>query len=193
MTMPQPKSGMDDASPSKTRRDSLKKIVARLSVEEALNTGQRAELRRLDPRGRLLEPALHYLLARYAPDLPVEDDATMRAWGLLVHVLALAAPDALRPEPLGRALQEAGWKEGRLVNLLDADLDGLADHLPRAVRFLVGKGRRLSADDAADLVFSRLDQSHFEDGEAQADRVRRRIAADYYRAEARSERTVADA
>lgn len=184
----------EQASPRKTRRDRVNDIVGRLSIEESLNTGQRAELRRLDPRGGLLEPALHYLLARYAPDLPVEDDATMRAWGLLVHVLALAAPDALRgAEPLGRALQEAGWKEGRLVNLLDADLDGLADHLPRAVRFLVAKGQSLNARDAADLVFSRLDEGRFEDGEAQADRVRRRIAADYYRAEARSQRIVADA
>ena len=177
-----------------TRRESIDKLVDRLSVEEALGTGQRAELRRLDPRGALAEPALHWLLARHVPDLAVEDDATMRAWGLLVHALALAAPDCLRgAEPLGRALQTAGWKEGRLVNLLDAGLDGLPDHLPRAVRFLVAKGQRLDARDAADLVFSRLDECRIGAGEEMAERVRRRIAAHYYRGEARAERDGAPA
>lgn len=183
MTQPEPVGpAVPNARPS--RRDAAEKIASLLAREEALGTGARAELRRLDPRGALAQPALHRLLARYVPELPIGNDDVMRAWGLVVHALALAAPDNLSgAEQLGRALQAAGWKEGRLVNLLDADLAGLPDHLPRAVRFLVTKGQRLKARDVAELVFSRLD-----DDEGQADRARRRIASDYYRAEMRAER-----
>ncbi len=182
MKQPEPAApATPDARPS--RRDAAGKIAALLAKSEALGTGPRAELRRLDPRGALAQPALHRLLALYVPDLPVGNDEVMRAWGLVVHALALAAPDNLTgAEPLGRALHAADWKEGRLVNLLDADLEALADHLPRVVRFLVAKGQRLRARDVADLVFSRLD------AENRADRVRRQIASDYYRAELRAER-----
>lgn len=166
-----------------TRRDSVANIAARLSNQDALGTGDRAELRRLDPRGALAQPALHRLLARHVPEKWTRSDEDMRAWGLIVHALALAAPDSLRgAEPLGRALQAADWKEGRLVNLLDATFDELADQLPRAVRFLVARGQRLHAEDAAELVFSRL-----ADDEGRGERVRRRIAGHYYRAEAKAE------
>ena len=194
MTRPQPETAGTDPKPEPSRRDSVGKIAALLAQADALGTGARAELRRLDPRGTLAEPALQRLLARYVPEPAVRDVEAACAWGLVVHVLALAAPDALHgAEPLGRALQAADWKEKRLVNLLDADLDGLADHLPRAVRFLVARGQRLSAPDAADLVFSRLDEKRHGDGEARAEAVRRRIASDYYRAEARAEKAAAEA
>lgn len=186
MTTRQPEPAPD---PAPSRRDSVGRIAALLAQPEALGTGPRAELRRLDPRGALDEPALQRLLARYVPEAWVREDAAAQAWALLVHALGLAAPDSLRGAgPLGRALHDAGWKEGRLVNLLDATLHDLADHLPRAVRFLVARRERLNAQDAADLVFSRLDQD-----DDRADRVRRRIAADYYRAEAKAERPAADA
>lgn len=156
------------------------RIAARLAAQD-FGTGPRAELRRLDPRGALSEPALHRLLARHVPDewLPGRG---LRDWALTIHALALAAPDDRRAgERLGAALQGAGWKEGRLVNLLDATPDDLPDHLTRAVRFLVAKGKALDGRDLVALVFTAAS------GSERRDSVRQRIASDYYRAEMRAE------
>jgi CRISPR type I-E-associated protein CasB/Cse2 len=97
--------------------------------------------------------------------------------------MALAAPDALRATArFGSVLFAAGFKEGRLVNLLDATSDELLTVLPRAVRFLVSRGQALNVFALADLVLS-ADQG---DG-GWSESVRQRIAQDYYRAEARKD------
>ncbi len=156
-------------------------IVGRMAAalaDEHFGTGPLAELRRLDPTGPLNQPALHRLLTRHVPEDWVRGEA-LRPWTLVIHCLALAAPDLLLGQArLGAALFDAGYKEGRFVNLLDASPTELLDRLPRAVRFLAHKGGRLHGPQMADLVLVRHDQSpaHF-------DELRRRIAADYFRAE----------
>ena len=168
------------AAPPPTRGQVVGAIATRLAAED-FGTGPRAALRRLDLRGELTEPALHRLLAQHVPEAWLTGEG-LRAWALLIHALALAAPDnLLGSEGLGTALQAAGFAEIRFVNVLDATSDELLDRVPRAVRFLVAKGQSLNGFQLADLIFSR----HSAD-ERWAERVRQRIASDYYRAERRA-------
>jgi CRISPR type I-E-associated protein CasB/Cse2 len=156
-------------------------IIANRLSGEGFGTGPLAELRRLDPAGPLSEPALHRLLTN-VPEAWLKGDG-LRRWALIIHVMALAAPDALKATTrLGSALLAAGFKEGRLVNLLDATSDELLAALPRGVRFLVARGQNLNAFAVADLVLSAG-----RDNGSWAESVRQRIAQDYYRAEARAE------
>jgi CRISPR type I-E-associated protein CasB/Cse2 len=164
-----------------TRNEVIGVIARRLTDVDAFGTGQLAELRRLDPAGSLSGPALHRLLTK-APESWLYGDG-LRRWALIVHAMALAAPDGLRATArLGSALFAAGLKEGRFVNLLDATADELFTAVPRAVRFLVAKGQTLNAFALADLVLS----AGRGDG-GWAESVRQRIAQEYYRAEAQRE------
>jgi CRISPR type I-E-associated protein CasB/Cse2 len=156
----------DSAEP--TRNQVIGLIAHRLSDRDRFGTGPLAELRRLDPDGPLSEPALHRLLTNVPESWLVGDG--LRRWTLIVHAMAL-----------GSALLASGFKEGRLVNLLDATSDELLTALPRAVRFLVTRGHSLNAFALADLVLS----ASRDDG-GWSESVRRRIAQDYYRAEARA-------
>jgi CRISPR type I-E-associated protein CasB/Cse2 len=168
----------DSAEP--TRNQVIGLIAHRLSDRDRFGTGPLAELRRLDPDGPLSEPALHRLLTNVPESWLVGDG--LRRWTLIVHAMALAAPDGLKATArLGSALLASGFKEGRLVNLLDATSDELLTALPRAVRFLVTRGHSLNAFALADLVLS----ASRDDG-GWSESVRRRIAQDYYRAEARA-------
>jgi CRISPR type I-E-associated protein CasB/Cse2 len=169
----------DPAEP--TRNQVIGAIARRLSDADVFGTGPLAELRRLDPTGPLSEPALHRLLTN-VPEAWMKGDE-LRRWALIVHAMALAAPDHLSAtERLGSALFAAGLKEGRLVNLLDATDDELLTAIPRVVRFLVARGHNLNAFALADLILSAGRHN-----EPWSERVRQRIAQDYYRAEARAE------
>ncbi len=119
-------------------------IAAQLDPDR-LGTGPLAMLRRLDPAGSLAEPALQRLLCQHVPDAWLGGEGGMRRWALLVHAMALAAPDlhctyGIKGR-LGLALFEAGFREGRLVRLLEARAADLPVAIPRAVRFLVAKRR----------------------------------------------------
>ena len=163
----------DDAAP--TPRDMVGSIVGRV-CHESFGTGALAELRRLDPRQATPgQPALHRLLARYVADERLLGEGTQR-WTLLIHLLALAAPDGLRGGgPLGSALFAAGYNEGRLTRLLEAPASDFPVLLPRMLRFLVAKRSAVDAHELANLVLWGGDEA-----------ARLRIARDYYRAEAAS-------
>jgi CRISPR type I-E-associated protein CasB/Cse2 len=170
---------LDSVQPA--RNEVIGVIARRLANVDGFGTGPLADLRRFDPAGSLSEPALHRLLANI-PESWLYGDG-LRRWALIVHAMALAAPDRLRTTArLGSALFAAGLKEGRLVNLLDATGDELLIAVPRAVRFLVARGQTLNAFALADLVLS----AGRDDG-GWAENVRQRVAQDYYRAEARQE------
>jgi CRISPR system Cascade subunit CasB len=161
-----------------TEDEWVRDFIGRLG-QEGFGTGPLAELRRMDVRQpAAAPPALHRLLAR----LP-EDRAFGRQfdrWALLVHLLALAAPEQHRGgQSLGQALFNAGYSEGRLTRLLDASESDFPVILPRMVRFLVAHGERLNPFELAHLVLRR-DKT----------RERLRIARDYYRAEVRQPNTV---
>jgi CRISPR system Cascade subunit CasB len=165
---------MTQADANRTEAEVIADLTARLG-QESFGTGPLAELRRIDPKRAFLSaPALHRLLARYVPDDWLRGAGTNR-WALLVHLLALAAPDQHRGgTSLGAALFAADYSEGRLTRLLEARVEEFATVLPRMVRFLVAKGERLNPFELARLVIWRG---------AEADRLR--IARDYYRAEAK--------
>ncbi len=164
-----------DAAPKLT--DVVPAIAARLNPDR-IGTGPLAMLRRLDPRGRLAVPALHRLLWQHLPDECLAGDG-LRSWALLVHAMALAAPDLLRrrDDGLGGALHAAGYSEGRLIRLLEARAEDLPGVVPRMVRFLVAKGEAL---DPVALAWFVLGVAA---GGAGAERQRELIAGDYYRAE----------
>jgi CRISPR system Cascade subunit CasB len=158
---------------SEPERKMIGGVIARL-VDASFGTGPLAELRRMDPEEPAPgAPALHRLLARIDPDDAVVR-RNLRGWTLLVHLLALAAPELRGGESLGSALFAAGYSEGRLTRILEAREEQFADVLPRMVRFLVAKGRAFNPFDLARLVLRRG-----------AENDRRRIARDYYRAEAK--------
>ncbi len=154
---PQP----DPAVPPRRLAEIAARVAAPLTHEDSFGTGPLAELRRLDPNGALAETTLHRLLARHTTETEV-GEAGFPAWALVIHALALAAPDHLsfprrEDEPpetdaeargrfwaersrraqgqLGRALFEAGLSERRFSILLDATADDLRVALPRTVRF----------------------------------------------------------
>jgi CRISPR type I-E-associated protein CasB/Cse2 len=147
-------------------------IVAEICAQ-GYGTGPLADLRRFDPNEiASAPPALHRLLARHVEDESWLYGDGLARWALLVHCLALAAPDGIRAnQKLGAALFEASFNEGRLTKLLKADEAALPVVAPRVVRFLVAARKQLPAAELADLI---LDGS---------DAARLRIARDYYRAE----------
>lgn len=156
------------------------KIVSTLS-RETFGTGPLAELRRLDPNGPLAAPALYRVLAQCVPETWVRGESTRR-WALVVHCLALAAPDRLGSAVgLGRALLDASFSDKRFVNLLDASPEELRDRLPRAVRFLVQRGGSLHGKQLADLALT-------DPAAPDYDARRQKIANDYYRAEYEAEK-----
>lgn len=151
--------------------------IAFVLSQDGFGTGPLAELRRLDPDGALVEPALHRLLARYVHSDRLKRREALGDWALIIHCLALAAPGQLgRDVKLGRALQQAGLKEQRFTRLLQATPRDLRDLLPRAIRFLVHRGGRLHGPNLAFLVLSARNPK-------QSERIRQGLASDYYRAE----------
>jgi hypothetical protein len=95
---------------------------------------------------------------------------------LFIHLLALAAPSPLHGfTPLGEALFAAGFNEGRLTTLLEAQEKDFSVVLPRMVRFLVAKGGSPHPYQLARLVLG---------GGRDDDRLA--IARAFYRADARS-------
>ena len=166
---------MADAKP-RPQNDVVGDLIARLG-QENFGTGPLAELRRMDPRAAALAtPTLHRLLARNVPEAWLGGDGLNR-WALLIHLLALAAPSPLHNcTPLGEALFTAGYKEGRLTTLLEAQEKDFPVVLPRMVRFLVAKSGSPHPYQLARLVLG---------GAREADRMT--VARDFYRAEARAE------
>lgn len=157
-------------------------IVHRISAaiaSGAISAGDTAELRRLkaeDPAA----PAFWKVLAAYvAPNWsfpkagPALDD-TERRWAVILNALAyLPGLDEPRRN-LGGALAEAGFSELRLVRLLRASDERLADSIRKAAHYLASKAEPANLADLADLVLS--------EGRDWSEGVRRRIARAYYQA-----------
>ena len=73
---------------------------------------------------------------------------------------------------LGRALAEAGYSDLRLLQLLRSHGEVLADGVRTMAHYLRSKAEACNQTEIASLVLS--------DGRRDAERVRRRIARDYY-------------
>jgi hypothetical protein len=154
------------------------KLANRL-LGAGFGTGPLATLRRLDPSAAVVADAtLHRVLAECVPDAWTGDKDGLRDWTLITHVIALGVSAGLRQDvPLGRALQAAGYKESRLLRLLEAGRETLDVLLPRACRFLVAAGQPLNPAAIGRLVrATRL-------GGDPLHEARAAIARDFFRAE----------
>ena len=153
-----------------------------------------AQLRRMAP-DTPDAAAFWRLMARHGPD----DAADLeRRWGLVMNGIALmtgaGAPDPAgrsahdRNFAIGRALFEGGepdrttafYSEMRLNRLLTARGPMLRSLLVRVFRMLAAAGQTFDWYQMADLILNDCRD------EQRADRVRRRIAREYYRADGRA-------
>lgn len=154
-------------------RARLARIARRLASTE-LSTGSLASLRRGDPATVLRQPACHRLLL-HVDDHALGEDGALR-WATAVHVLALLAPPGRgRPDrSAGTALAAAGLPESRLARLLASRGDAFRDQAVLAARFLRGRDMPCIPLDLAELTLVE------ERAERRAERLRFRIARDYY-------------
>jgi len=161
-----------DAEPTRRRVVGM----AANAIAHRLPTGDVAQLRRLSPR-EPYAPAVWKLLLDCVPEAwlagPDREQKEQR-WAALFMGMAHAAGPHDPGTPLGRALAESGWSELRFVRLMRARGDGLFEEVRRLAQYLSSKSQPADWTGMANLL---LDQ----DGEW-AERHRRAIARDYYRA-----------
>jgi CRISPR system Cascade subunit CasB len=142
--------------------------IARVLASADFPTGERAQLRRLDPAG---PPGLAFYRFAFR-HLPEGWERRPAAWMALVAGIALMGETAHRPDrPAGQALAEAGYAEARLERLLAAEGETLRTLLVRAARFLAAKGAGCNWTDFAYLL----------DIGGDPERARLTIARAYYR------------
>ncbi|GIX30348.1 MAG: hypothetical protein KatS3mg124_0820 [Porticoccaceae bacterium] len=158
-----------------TPQDTLATRIGRLASvigHTHYPAGDRAALRRWAP-GQTPPLAFYRLWLRHLRD-ELPNESQTEAWMTLAWGLAVCGADSHDPKrPLGQALAESLFSEGRLEQLLSAP-EGVRTHLfMRAVRFLAAKGERFDWCDAAQFLLT-----HDSD---KRERIHRRIAATFYR------------
>jgi len=188
---------MSDAPNTTAARDTLGGAIGHLGWlldrqrdEGGLSPGDRAELRRMDPTGAALPPALWRLLTirDVAAALPEHDaEPFERAFAVLIQVMAEIG--AVGDPSVGATLAASAYAEQRFVRLLRAR--GLVDvaHQARlAAQWCAGKGIRLRFRDryrhdgfGPFILDAAL-------GRESADRRAHAIARDYFRQSSRDER-----
>lgn len=180
----------EQASPSMSWGEVAIRIANNMA-SEGFSRGDLAALRRMDPESPDAA-AFWRLTARY--DV-LRGDESERRWGLILHGIALmtktaGADDAGRSAhvqglPAGRALFTGGdpdrttayYSESRLSRLLTARGPMLRTLLARMFRMMAATGHGFD--------WYQMSQFIFHEGE-RAERIRRTIARDYYRAEYRA-------
>jgi len=174
-----PEPASDDRT-ARSRDGDLGRIVHWLAgaidrLAEHAATADLAALRRLDP-DRPRAGAFFRLMA-LAPSDPLAGAGDRFArWGLVVWMLA-QTPGRRADRPLGAALAEADFSEVRMNRLLAARGDGFRAQLRRAVRFLAQRSGGVPYRELGELI---LCEGH---RETRAERLRLRIARDYWRSE----------
>ncbi len=147
--------------------------IARLNERGA--TGDLAALRRLDPDHP--NAGAFFRLMALAPGDPLDGPGDrFRRWGLVVWMLA-QTPGRRDDRPLGAALAEAGFSEIRMNRLLAARGDGFRAQVRRMARFLAQKSGAIPYRELGALILC--------EGlnEAWAERLRLKIARDFWRSE----------
>ena len=159
-------------------------VAPRLAAYIAgLDPGPAAALRR-DPLAGAGTAAFWKLAAEYAPDGAILDE---EGWAMLIQSIAILTPKGReidrRPAhdpsiPMGGALYEAGVSELRLARLLDAPREMRRDLAVRLCRRLAATDhKRFDLRTLAALILYGSEKTN------------RRIARDYYRAEAKAGHT----
>jgi CRISPR-associated protein Cse2 (CRISPR_cse2) len=155
-------------------RQRLARIAARLGRDDT-STGTIASLRRGDPAMVARQAAFYRLLARQH-DVELDHDTILR-WAAAVQLIAIAGrqkSDYRKGD--GEALAAAGYPESRLARLLASRDDGYRDQAVLCARFLHSRNASSSMLELAELVLTEGRR------ESRAERLRHRIARDYYRA-----------
>lgn len=164
----------------------LARTVRRLGgiVGESLPRGELAELRRLDPASpstaafwKLVVGELEPLGALRGRGPRREEEE--RRWAVILNVLAHLEHLHRPGTGYGRALAESGFSEHRFSRLLRARGDTLWHQARRSGQFLSAKNQQADATGLAWLVLS--------EGRSDAQRARRHLARDYYRADPTTE------
>jgi CRISPR system Cascade subunit CasB len=104
------------------------------------------------------------------------EDAPLR-WATVIQAMALGTKPSedVSQERAGKSLAEAGYSESRFARLLAAHGETFRDQIVLLARYMNGKQARFSWADLGELVLV--------EGwnEPRADKLRFRIARDYYR------------
>lgn len=152
--------------------------VAGAFASGRVDSDERAELRRMKP-STLPPTAFWHILARLVerhhpvPEYEAGRTAWEKRWATVLAGMAVLGHVPERSP--GKALAEAGFHEQRLRRLLRASGDRLGDELMGAARFLSSQGVPMDWREGARLVHYDPDRTP-----EWADRIRRRIARDYF-------------
>lgn len=139
---------------------------------ERYPAADRAALKRWAP-GQPVPLAFYRLWLRHLGEEPPHEAQT-EAWMTLAWGLAISGEGSHDPKrPLGQALAESGFSEGRLERLLSAPDDVRIELFMSAVRFLAAKGERFDWTQAARFLLT-VDA-------AKRESIHRCIALGYYR------------
>lgn len=134
--------------------------------------GERAALRRIDPKKPLPLAFYRIWLRQVDENLPME--AQTQPWAMVFWGIASMGEGAHNPNrPLGMALAESGYSEARLERLLGAPDEIRLELFTSMVRFLAAKRESFDWNDAAQFLLIR--------DPSKRERLHRRIAVDFYR------------
>lgn len=164
-------------SESSSPSPQISEVVARLAraIQHALDPGEVAALRRLDPESPSSAfwkvAATHLESTGQLRDGPGRQAHEVR-WAVILRGLALMEGLHSPAIRLGRALAEAGYSEVRLNRLLRARDGALHDEATSAVRYLAAKAQEADLTEFALLLVSQEEEP--------SDAIRRRIARDYF-------------
>lgn len=175
---------MQPPAPLPDTREIVTKVAAELATP-GFPRGDLAALRRMDPNAPGGTPVLLRLLARHAPERLERGTDELRRWALVLHGMALMAPDHHRGQlRVGRSLFGSGrnplYAESRLARLLGARGPALRAQIPRLVRQLKAKDQALDWRELAKLILTEGRD------ESRAEEAREWIARAYYQAEAKT-------
>jgi CRISPR type I-E-associated protein CasB/Cse2 len=160
--------------PRNERKDAIWQIASAMARAD-FGTGPLASLRRHIPADVQNEPTFHRLITDVDDKLLVED-APLR-WATVIQAMALGTKpgEGVPTERAGKSLAAAGYSESRFARLLASHGDTFRDQVVLLARYMNGKQARFSWADLGELVLV--------EGwnEPRADKLRFRIARDYYR------------
>ena len=151
---------------------------------DRLGPGQLAELRR-GPLAEIPHSPTFWTLAFHLHLIPDEDTPHLthraRPWALTLHLMALGVRHSAQAS-LGYAMAQAGWSELRFTKLMRASPDQLPDQLISLARYLKSRDQHADVDQIISLILTPPEHDY-------AERLRLRIARDYYRALHHQEKT----
>ncbi|MGB5948198.1 MAG: type I-E CRISPR-associated protein Cse2/CasB [Parvibaculum sp.] len=167
-------------APRPTLATTIGRLTARLSGERN-DPGELAALRRLVTGEK--NAVFWRVLTNEVPDEFASGRIEEDLWAALLASFALLAPLGNgRGETIGGALATTGYSEPRLLRLLRADRERIADEVTAAARWLSAHGRSCDWLELARFVFSRIQSTEGSDH-----RTARKIARDYFTAISRKE------